>query len=62
MHSLKYLRSTTLGCRDIWFRKSEFVSKTQFLYQDFENNVDIFKDAEELVKRGNIQARHEYLQ
>ena len=31
INSLKYLRSTTLGCRDIGFRKSEFVSKTQFL-------------------------------
>jgi len=32
IHSLKYLRSTTLGCRDIRIRKSEFVSKTQFLW------------------------------
>jgi len=31
-HSLKYLTSTTMGCRDIGIRKSEFVSKTQFLY------------------------------
>ena len=32
-HSLKYLRSTVLGCRDIGIRKSEFVSKTQFHYR-----------------------------
>ena len=31
IYSLKYLRSMTLGCRDIGIRKSEFVSKTQFL-------------------------------
>ena len=31
IHSFKYLRSTTLCCREIGIRKSEFVSKTQFL-------------------------------
>ena len=30
MHSLKYLRSTTLGCKDIAVRKSEFVAKNKF--------------------------------
>ena len=31
IHSLKHLRSTTsLGCKDIEIRKSEFVAKTQF--------------------------------
>ena len=29
--NLKYLRSTTLGCKDNGIRKSEFVTKTQFL-------------------------------
>ena len=29
---LKYLRSTTLGSKDIEIRKSEFVAKTQLLY------------------------------
>ena len=29
---LKYLRSTTLGCKDIEIIKSEFVTQTQFLY------------------------------
>ena len=29
-HSLKNLRSTPLGCKDIVIRKSEFVAKTQF--------------------------------
>ena len=28
---MKYLRTTTFGCRDIGIRKSEFVSKTHFL-------------------------------
>ena len=31
IHSLKYLRYTTLGCNDKGIRKSEFVAKTQFL-------------------------------
>ena len=30
--SLKYLRFTTLGYKDIEIRKSEFVAKTQFLF------------------------------
>ena len=33
-HSKNYLRSTTLGCKDIRIRKSEFVAKTQFFYLD----------------------------
>ena len=32
IHGLKYLRSTTLCCKDIEIRKLEFVTKTQFLY------------------------------
>ena len=32
INSLKYLRSTTLGYKDIEIRKSEIVAKTQFLY------------------------------
>ena len=31
IYSLKYQGSTTLGCKDIGIRKSEFVAKTQFL-------------------------------
>ena len=30
-HSLKYLRSLTLKCKDIGIRKSEIVTKAQFL-------------------------------
>ena len=32
INSLKYLRSTTLGYKDIEIRKSEFVANTQLLY------------------------------
>ena len=32
IHILKYLRSTTLGWKDIEIRKSEFVAKIQLLY------------------------------
>ena len=31
IHSLKYLRFTRLGCKDIRIRKSEFMAKNQFL-------------------------------
>ena len=31
IHSLKYLRSTTSGCKDIGNRKSELLPNTQFL-------------------------------
>jgi len=34
IHSLEYLRSTTLESKDTGFRKAEFVAKTQFLYLD----------------------------
>ena len=30
--SLKYQRNTSLGCKDIGFKKFEFVAKTQFLH------------------------------
>ena len=33
IHSLKYLRSPTIKCKDIGIRKSEFVTKTQFFSQ-----------------------------
>ena len=32
IHSLKYLKFTTFGSKDIVIRKSEFVAKTQFLW------------------------------
>ena len=32
IHSLKYLRSMSMGCKDIRIRKSEIVAKTQFLW------------------------------
>ena len=34
-YSLKYLRSTTSGCKDMGPRKSEFVAKTQFFKKKF---------------------------
>ena len=36
IHSLKYLRSTTLGCRDKGIKKTEFVTMTLFLLSFFE--------------------------
>ena len=32
---VRFLRSTTLGCKDIKIIKSEFVAKTKFLYLDY---------------------------
>ena len=37
IHSLKYLRSTTLESKDIGFRKADFMAKTQFLLAEPEN-------------------------
>ena len=34
MHSLKYLRSATLHCKDTGIRKSEFVAKSHAVPQD----------------------------
>ena len=34
MHSLKYQRSTTLGCKDVRIKKSEFAAKTQFPFDN----------------------------
>ena len=33
---MKYLRSTTSDCKDIVVRNSEFVARTQFLYENLE--------------------------
>ena len=38
---MKYLRSLTLKCKDIGIRKSEFVTKTQFLIGFSAQTVDI---------------------
>ena len=40
---LKYQRSTTLGCKDIEIRKSEFVAKSQF-------KIPAFKKSKKIVK------------
>ena len=42
--SLKYQRLTTLGSKDIGIRKSEFVAKSQFLWENLKNlgyNIDL---------------------
>ena len=41
-HSLKYQRSTTLESKDIEFRKSEFVAKTQLLYILYQTEIHAF--------------------
>ena len=65
IHSFRYLRSTSLGCKEI--RKSEFVAKTQFLncnqlifnilfdtahfktYQNIEDKLYNFKSISQIV-------------
>ena len=49
IHSLKYLRSPTLKCKDLRIRKSEFVTKTQFLYLFFSHLCVIDASAEESI-------------
>ena len=44
IHSLKYLRSPTLKCKEIGIRKSKFVTKTQFLLQKFHTNFANFEN------------------
>ena len=50
IHSLKYLRSTTLESEDIGFRKAEFVAKTQFLLQKFNVLKITFCNSEHMQK------------
>ena len=38
IHSLKYLRSPTIKCKDIGIRKSELVTKTKFLWEKYDFN------------------------
>ncbi len=40
IHSLKYLRFTTLESKDIGFRNAEFVAKTQFLWFSEEKKIN----------------------
>ena len=40
IHSVKYLRYTTLGCKDTGIRTWEFVAKTQFLKYGIMNEID----------------------
>ena len=53
IHSLKYLRSSTLGCNDIEIRKSEFVAKTQFLckFSFFLSNLSLILKLAKLTDR-----------
>ena len=39
IHRLKYQGSTTIGCKDIEIRKSEFVAKTQFLSDELKSEI-----------------------
>ena len=47
---LECLRSTIFGCKNIWVRKSEFVTKTQFLF----NSFVIFLANSEILKIKNL--------
>ena len=41
---MKYLRSMTLGSKDIGIRQSEFVTNTQSLCISFHTHHGVFKD------------------
>ena len=49
MHTLKYLRFTTLGSKEIGIKKSEFVAKTQFLY-NFSPGFENFQNVQQECK------------
>ena len=42
IHCLKYLRSTTFGSKDIVIRKSEFVAKNQFLWNNIKKALLLY--------------------
>ena len=46
---LKYQSSTTLGCKDIGIKKSEFVANTQFLCQGVQTYKQTNKQANVLL-------------
>jgi len=48
INSLKYLRSTTLGYKDIEIKKSEFVAKTQLLSIYFISHRIAITEAEDI--------------
>jgi len=54
IHTLKYLRSTTLESKDIEFRKAEFVAKTQVLWgkSDKQTNWDYYSIHIRYFKKG----------
>ena len=57
--SLKYLRYTPIGCKDIGIRKSEFVTKTQFLCPlDININRLIALHVNEMFKVGKQNPIH----
>ena len=46
---MRYLRSTRLDRKDIGIRKSEFVTRTQFLWPKSENNVTLIHNLSNIV-------------
>ena len=54
IHSLKHLWFTRLDCKDIRIRKSEFVAKTQFLYQKFKKCL-VFSSPKLFIKGITIE-------
>ena len=48
---MKYLSSTTLGCKDIGIRQAEFVAKTQLNLFEIENQKLIKKKQWNLIKK-----------
>ena len=57
IHGSKYLRSTTLGCKDKGIRKSDFVGKTQLL-KVFRNKDHLFLTPWPLIYLKNSPMRY----
>ena len=51
---LKYQRFKSSGCKYIGIRNFEFMTKTQFLYQQKRGKINFFKWKEVGVKQENI--------
>ena len=55
IHCLKYLRSTTSGCKDIRIRKLEFVTKTQFLLLNNSAKVNLMLVLQQILLDENLK-------
>ena len=56
MHSLKYLRFLTLGCKDVKIRKSEFMAKAYYSFHLFLVSKQLFSLAK-IKFKGSVREK-----